>query len=180
MPRARACAPESAHGMTIVSAVPPCASRPTACAPQPKHALPSPLPCDAGRTGNEERLPHHAASPTALSVEASVPDVFWRLAKISWSPFSALVGSLAALVMLRPRLLMAMGLSVITHNAPGHNTIFSVIDLYYAFPCFFLLYAASTFHVLSTSYVSDILGIYELLALGDLKPDIYVNISIWN
>ena len=179
MPRARACAPESAHGMTIVSAVPPCASRPTACAPQPKHALPSPLPCDAGRTGNEERLPHHAASPTALSVEASVPDVFWRLAEISWSPFSALVGSLAALVMLRPRLLMAMGLSVTTHNAPGHNTIFSVIDLYYAFPCFFIIcgiYFPSTFHFVRF----QILGIYELLALGDLKPDIYVNISIWN
>ena len=165
--------------MTIVSAVPPCASRPTACAPQPKHALPSPLPCDAGRTGNEERLPHHAASPTALSVEASVPDVFWRLAEISWSPFSALVGSLAALVMLRPRLLMAMGLSVTTHNAPGHNTIFSVIDLYYAFPCFFIIcgiYFPSTFHFVRF----QILGIYELLALGDLKPDIYVNISIWN
>ena len=91
-----------------------------------------PLPnCKCDKRGNEERLPHHAASPTALSVEASAPDVFWRLAEGSWS--------MAALVMMRPRLLMAMGLSVITHNAPGHDTIFSVIDLYYAFPCFFVI-----------------------------------------
>ena len=35
-------------------------------------------------------------------------------------------------------------------------------------------------HLLSTLYVSDILGIYKLLAIGDLKPDVYVNISNWN
>ena len=99
-----------------------------------------PLPnCKCDKRGNEERLPHHAASPTALSVEASAPDVFWRLAECFWSPSSSLGGSLAALVMLRPHLLMAMGLSVITHNAPGHDTLFSVIDLYYAFPCFFVI-----------------------------------------
>ena len=133
-------------------------------APRPKNALPSHLPCDAGRAGNDERLPHHAASPAALSVEASAPDVFWRLAKDSWSPSSSLVGSLAALAMLRPRLLMAMGLSVITHNALGHDTIFSVLDIYYAFPCFCCCYM---WHLLSTLYVSDILGIYKLLAIGD-------------
>lgn len=47
------------------------------------------------------------------------------------------------------------------------------------FPAFFIIcgiYFPSTFHFVRF----QILGIYELLALGDLKPDIYVNISIWN